>query len=100
MDSRPFILGSKKGKAVDASATLLTGEKFDGPAALRKILMTKKDRFCHSFTEKMLVYALGRGIDLGDRKTIDGLATGLKQNGYKMSNLIVQIVQSDPFLSK
>ena len=62
--------------------------------------MSRKDRFCHSLVEKLLTYALGRGLDLGDRKTIETLTKDLKSSGYKMSKLIVQIVKSEPFGSK
>ena len=50
--------------------------------------------------EKLFTYALGRGPSFGDRQTIDRLSHKLKNNGYKLGDLIVGIVKSEPFQSK
>ena len=92
--------GYQPGTPVDASATLATGEKFTGPKELRDVLMKKKDRFCRSLVENLLTYALGRGLDLGDRRTVETLTSGLEKNGYKLSDLILGIVKSQPFETK
>ena len=62
--------------------------------------MKDKDRFCHSLVEKLFIYALGRGLSFGDRQSIGRLSHELKNNGYKLGDLIVGIAKSEPFQSK
>lgn len=90
----------RKGKPVDAQVTLPTGQKVTSPIELRAALMNHKDRFCHSLVEKLFTYALGRGPSFGDRQTIEQLNHELQPNGYKLGDLIVGIVKSEPFQSK
>ncbi len=92
--------GGKPAPMIDAAATLSTGEAFAGPEGVKDILMKRKDRFCRGFVEKLLTYALGRGLDIGDRETVDALVARLEKNGYKMSGLIHGIVRSDAFRTK
>jgi hypothetical protein len=92
--------GGKPAPLVDAAATLATGESFAGPEGVKDVLLKRKDRFCRGFTEKLLVYALGRGLDVGDRETVDALVAGLQKNGYRMSGLIQGIARSDAFRTK
>lgn len=82
---------------VDASGELVDGRKFKGPQELKAILKTKKDEFARCFTEKMLTYALGRGLEPFDRCTVDDIVAALAKDGYKFSTLIQQIVASDAF---
>jgi hypothetical protein len=100
-----YYLGSnkrnlRKGPAVDASVTMLTGEKVTTPDELRAALMKHKDRFCHSLVEKLLTYALGRGLDLGDRRAVGQLTKRLKDHDYRLSVLVIGIVKSESFQSK
>ncbi|MGH7194963.1 MAG: DUF1588 domain-containing protein, partial [Candidatus Saccharimonadales bacterium] len=82
---------------VDASGELVDGSKFKGPQELKAILKAKKDDFARCFAEKMLTYALGRGLEPYDKCTVDDVVAGLAKHGYKFSTLIQQIVASDPF---
>ncbi len=82
---------------VDASGELVDGRTFKGPQELKAILKTKKDEFARCFTEKMLTYALGRGLEPYDKCTVDDMVAGVAKDGYKFSVLIQQIVASDPF---
>ena len=84
-------------QAVDASGTLPGNVAFTGPAQLKTILKTKKTLFVHCLTEKMMTYALGRGIEHYDRCNIDGMVKTIAQNDYKFSALVTAIVESDPF---
>ncbi|HUY88885.1 MAG TPA: DUF1592 domain-containing protein [Pirellulales bacterium] len=83
--------------AIDASGELPDGSKFKRPAELKAILKAKQDDFARCLTEKMLTYALGRGLEYYDKCAIDEIASKLAKSGYKFSTLILEIVASDPF---
>jgi hypothetical protein len=85
------------GQPIDASAELLDGTKFDGPAGLRKVLMDRKDLFVRNFTAKLLGYALGRGLTLEDSCTVDEIVAKVKQNDYSSRTLLEEVVLSRPF---
>ena len=84
-------------QTVDASGVLPGNVAFTGPAQLKTILKTKKTLFVHCLTEKMMTYALGRGIEPYDRCNINGMVSTIAQDNYKFSALITAIVESDPF---
>ncbi len=84
-------------QTVDASGVLPGKVAFTGPAQLKTILMTKKTLFVHCLTEKMMTYALGRGIEHYDRCNIDSMVSTVAKNDYKFSALVNAIVESDPF---
>jgi hypothetical protein len=83
--------------AVDASGVLPGNVSFTGPAQLKNILKTKKTLFVHCLTEKMMTYALGRGIEHYDRCNIDAMVKTVAQSDYKFSALVDAIVESEPF---
>jgi hypothetical protein len=85
------------GKPIDASAELLDGTKFDGPAEMRKVLLERKDLFVRNLTNKMLGYALGRGLNIKDSCTVDAIVAKVKQNNYSAQTLLEEIVLSVPF---
>jgi hypothetical protein len=82
---------------IDAFGTLPGGESFRGPAELRAVLMQRKDAFARCLTEKLLVFALGRGIGPQDRRVVDGIVRKVARNDYRFSALVHAIVQSDLF---
>ncbi|HTB64138.1 MAG TPA: DUF1588 domain-containing protein, partial [Opitutales bacterium] len=87
-----------KAGPIDSSGTLLTGETFNGAADLAQILATKKRTdFLRCLSEKMLTYALGRGLEYYDRAATDKIITQLDQGGDKFSVLILGVVNSVPF---
>jgi hypothetical protein len=89
---------SKDGEfAIDASGSLPTGESFDGPKAFKAYLINHKDMFAHCLVEKMLTYALGRGLEPEDTPEVDRITAALAQNGYRAQYLIEQIATSTPF---
>ncbi len=89
---------SREGKhAIDPSGTLPNGQSFRGPAELRTILKGRQDAFARCLAEKLLTYALGRGVERYDRCALDDMVKGASQDNYKFSRLIVEIVKSDPF---
>jgi hypothetical protein len=83
---------------IDASGTLPPNRTFDGPKELRTILRTtQKSRFTRCMAEKMLTYALGRGLTPYDRGAVNDIVTEVEKNDYRFSSLVIAIVQSDPF---
>ena len=85
------------GKPVDTSGELPDGKKFQGPDQLKAVLLDHKELFIRNLTNKMLGYALGRGLTLSDSCTVDNIVSQLKDNDYSAQTLIEAIVLSVPF---
>ncbi len=82
---------------VDATGTLPSGKSFKTPDELKAILKTSKDAFTHGVTEKLLTYALGRGLERYDRPAIKSIDQKLAADDYRFGRLISEIVNSAPF---
>lgn len=78
---------------IDSSGTLPSGVSFNGPKELKQILRSQPDLFARNVTEKMLTYALGRGLEPYDRPMVDGILRDLARNDYKFSILISGVVK-------
>jgi hypothetical protein len=86
------------GNAIDASGKLPDGSTFVGPAGLKKILITKdRDEFIDTATEKLLLYALGRGLEYYDQPAVRAISRDAAKDDDRMSALITAIVKSTPF---
>jgi hypothetical protein len=85
---------------IDASGELPGGQKFQGPGELKAILKEKKELFVRSLAEKMLTYALGRGLEYYDKCAVDTIVAGLEKNDYRFGALIAETVKSEPFLMR
>ncbi|MFN5919229.1 MAG: DUF1585 domain-containing protein, partial [Planctomycetota bacterium] len=85
---------------IDASGEFADGSKFAGPGDLKSIILAKREDFVRCLTEKMLTYALGRGIEYYDRPTIEKIVAALPGQEYRIQSLIREIVLSDPFLKR
>ena len=85
------------GKPVDASGVLTDGAKFSGPIELKEHILAGKQEFVRNLTEKMLGYALGRGIEEYDRPSIRIISDAVAKDGYRSGTLIREIVKSYPF---
>lgn len=89
---------SENNQPIDTSGTLVTGEKFDGIRELKSII---KDQhrldFYRCLTEKLLTYALGRGLEYYDEHTVDEIVGQLDREQGKFSALLMGIIQSAPF---
>ena len=72
---------------IDASGTLPDGRLFRGPGELRKVLAEKSDDFVRCLTEKLMTYALGRGLTPADRPEVDRIVRHTCRNGYRFSSL-------------
>jgi hypothetical protein len=82
---------------VDASGELPDGAKFNGPAELRDVLLSKPTQFASTVTEKLLTYALGRGVEYYDAPAVRKILRQAEPTEYRWSALIMGIVKSDPF---
>ncbi|MDG2389549.1 MAG: DUF1592 domain-containing protein [Planctomycetaceae bacterium] len=84
-------------KTIDDSGVLPDGQKFAGAKELIEILSQREEPFTRNLTEKMLTYALGRGLIYYDRCAIDEIITSLENDHYKFSRLVLGVVNSAPF---
>ncbi len=82
---------------IDPSGILPGGQAFRGPVELRALLRSRRGAFARCLTEKMLTFALGRGLERGDRRHVDTIVARLARDGYRFRALVVAIVESDPF---
>jgi hypothetical protein len=85
------------GQPIDTLGTLATGETFTGPAELKAILLEKIDDFARTLTQKLLAYALGRGLESYDEAPVKIITDQLAKSEYKSSTLIIEIAKSYPF---
>lgn len=91
----------ERGQIVDAGGKLVSGEEFKGARELKRILVTNhRDAFQHCLTEKLLIYALGRGLTYTDETTVDLLLDKLNKSDGKSLTLLRGIVESDAFLRR
>jgi hypothetical protein len=82
---------------IDSSGVLPDGTKFDGPAGLREVLVSKQDMFVENLTEGLLTYALGRGVEEYDRPVLRQITREAASDNYRWSSIILGIVNSTPF---
>ncbi len=82
---------------IDSSGTLPSGQKFTGPMELVTILKSRQGDFARCLSEKMLTYALGRGLEYYDKCALDAIVSDVEQNQYRLTAIIKGVVRSDPF---
>ncbi|WP_242123425.1 DUF1592 domain-containing protein [Sphingobium sp. Sx8-8] len=85
------------GQTIDVSARMPDGTQFAGLAGLQHILLARKDEFASAFTERLLTYALARGIDARDMPAVRAISRSAAADGYRIQTVIRGIVHSDPF---
>jgi hypothetical protein len=85
------------GSAIDASGQLVDGTKVDGVVTLRKALVAHPDVFVRAMTEKLLIYALGRGLDARDMPAVRAIMREASGRDFRFSSLVLGIVHSTPF---
>ena len=88
------------GVPVDAGGQLADGTPVDGPVALRKALLKHPEQFVRTMTEKMLTYALGRGLDYYDMPVVRAIARDAARQNNRFSAIVLGIVRSAPFQMK
>jgi hypothetical protein len=88
---------TREGLKIDNVGMLADGTKVDGPVALRNALLARPEVFVGTVTEKLMTYALGRGLDPVDMPVVRSVLKGASKNNYAMQSIILGIVQSSPF---
>jgi hypothetical protein len=87
----------ERGEPVDASGQMVTGEEFTDFAGMQAVLASRKDKFYRCITEKLMTYALGRGLEPYDAPTVDAITDRLLHHGGKFSTLLTAIIESPAF---
>jgi hypothetical protein len=87
---------SQGGKPVDAAALLPTGERFDGVAGLKQVLLRTRDAFERNMIEQMMAYALGRDVADGDECAVREIQAALAKADHRFSAMVIAIAKSFP----
>ena len=82
---------------IDDSGTLPDGTTFRGPTELKALLRAQGDAFTKNLVEKLLTYALGRGLESYDAGTVESIRTRVSADGHRFSALVLGVVESEPF---
>ncbi len=85
------------GQPLDVAGTLVDGTQVNGPVALRKAILSRPAAFVTVVTERMLTYALGRGLQPSDMPVVRSIVKKAGQNDYRLSSIVMGIVESAPF---
>jgi mono/diheme cytochrome c family protein len=88
---------NEAGGPVDASGGLPDGSAFDGAIGLRKAVLNRPDLFVSTLTEKLMTYALGRGLEYNDAPAVRGITRRAREDGSRFSSVVLGIVNSTPF---
>jgi hypothetical protein len=85
------------GQPLDTTGLLVDGTKLDGVVSLRNALVRYSPQFVRVVTEKLLTYALGRGVDYRDMPTVRAIVRESGKSNYKFASIVLEIVKSAPF---
>jgi hypothetical protein len=85
---------------IDASGALPDGTRFNGVAELRAALVRRPERFVRTVTEKLLTYALGRGLDYYDMTAVRRIVADAAKDDYRFQSVILGIARSYPFVMR
>jgi hypothetical protein len=88
---------TREGLAIDSAGVLSDGTRIDGPVALRQALLSRPDVFVGTVTERLLIYALGRGLEPVDMPVVRGIVRNAAAQNYAMQAILLGIVKSTPF---
>ena len=88
---------TEAGGPIDVSGGFLDGSEFDGAAGLEQALLNRPELFVRTLTEKLMTFALGRGVEYYDAPAIRKIVAGAREDDYRFSQLILGVVQSTPF---
>jgi mono/diheme cytochrome c family protein len=89
--------GGTGGTPIDASGQLLDGTKINGPIELRQALLSNPQIFVGTFTEKLMTYALGRGLTYADMPVVRSIVRDAARNDYRFTTIVRGIIDSTPF---
>ena len=82
---------------IDVSGVMPDGTAFDGAAGLREVLLSRSGQFLQTFTEKLLTYALGRGVEYNDTPAVRSILRDAATREHSFSSIVLGIVRSTPF---
>jgi hypothetical protein len=82
---------------VDATGKLPDGRSFNGPDELLSVISQDREAFTECVVEKLMTYAIGRGLESYDKATIRKIVANVAKNDYRFSSLVLEIVNSLPF---
>jgi hypothetical protein len=85
------------GAKIDANGVLADGSKLNGPVDLREAILRRPEAFATIITERMMIYALGRGLEPADMPVVRRIVRKAGQNGYRLSTIVNEIIDSAPF---
>src|SRR5690606_13581220 len=85
------------GVPVDSTGRLAGGTEVAGPADLRRALAAEPEQFVQALTEKLLMYALGRGLEHYDMPTVRAIVREAERDGYRFSSIVMGVARSAPF---
>jgi hypothetical protein len=91
---------TREGLPLDTTGILLDGTPADGPVALRQALLRDPELFANTVTEKMLVYALGRGLEARDMPVVRAIVRNAAKDDYSLLSIVLGVVDSYPFLMR
>jgi hypothetical protein len=91
---------SDQGVTIDPSGVLFDGASLDGVVGLRKAILDRPEVFVGVFTEKMMTYALGRGLEFYDMPAVRKVVQDARGSNYRFSSMVLGIVKSAPFQLK
>jgi hypothetical protein len=85
------------GSAIDSGGVLADGTKVDGPVALRNAILARPSAFAGVLTERLMTYALGRGVQPADMPVIRSIVRKAALDNYRLSSIVQGIIDSAPF---
>ena len=88
---------TQSGTPIIVNGTFPSGQSFENVIELKSLLLRHKADFCRCLTEKMMIFALGRGLEYTDTSLVDEISKELALSGYRFSTLVKQIVLSEKF---
>lgn len=88
------------GKPIDSSAVIEGGITFSSPQELKQLVMHGREKFARNMTRKLIAYATGRGLEYYDEAFVTEIVAKLEKKDYSMHELILEVVQSRPFLNR
>jgi hypothetical protein len=86
-----------EGSPIDPTGELVDGTKLDGVASLRNVLVRYSDQFERVVTEKLMTYAVGRGVEYSDMPLVRSIVRDSAASNYKFSSIVLGIVKSPAF---
>jgi mono/diheme cytochrome c family protein len=89
--------GGTRGAAVDASGQLVDGTRINGVVELRQALLREPATFVRTLTERLMTYALGRGLSAADMPVVRGIVRDAEKDQYRFSSIVLGVVRSVPF---